>query len=119
MRWQALGSVAVVLVTGCPSPKPPTPPTPPQYTKVVISIIDPNIAAKVPVCSTQVPCEASYVVREGASGTVLATLTVGTTTYTLTPLPPAGTYSYSILVTGKDALGNAISTPTTGTIVIP
>lgn len=116
MRWQALGGVAVVLMTGCPSPKPPLPPTPPSYTKVVIQISDPNIKAGVPVCTTAFPCEASYTLRDTTTGSVLATLTVGTTTFKVTPLPPAG-HTYSIVVNGKDAFGAPITSP--ATVLIP
>lgn len=116
MRWQALGGVAVVLITGCPSSTAPLPPVPPSYTKVVISITDPNIQAKVPVCTTAHPCEASYTLRDTTTGSVLATLTVGTTTYTVTPLPPAG-HTYSIVVNGQDAFGNPMTSP--ATVILP
>ena len=51
---------------------------------------------------------------------ISSTIPYNVLTYTLTPLPAVGAHTYSLMISGKDQSGNAISsTPITTTVTVP
>jgi hypothetical protein len=51
---------------------------------------------------------------------ISSTIPYSTLTYMLTPLPAVGAHTYSLMISGKDQSGNAISSaPITATVTVP
>lgn len=78
----------------------------------------------VPICTTTVVtnCVNSFILTEPVTGiTKTIAAVAGTTTYTynLIPMPPGGTYTYSLVASEVYAGGTITSTPLTATVVVP
>jgi hypothetical protein len=85
-----------------------------------------NYAAtpSVPVCTTSLVtnCVNSFILTEPVTGiTKTIPAVAGTTSYSfdLTPLPPAGTYTYSLVASEVYAGGTLVSAPMTTTVTVP
>lgn len=92
--------------------------------KIVLTWTSGNTGANaLPACPATSPtsCAKGFVLS--MDGTVIASesvLGVSATSFTQTPLPVAGNHNYSLIMTGFDAVGNAIqSTPATATVNVP
>ena len=77
-----------------------------------------------PLCSSTVTssCLVSQTLMDttGIATIVSATISPSATTYTLTPLPAAGTRTYSLVLNGKDQSGASVSSAAaTTTVVVP
>lgn len=93
-------------------------------TKITFTWSDPF--ASVPACSATVTtnCVSSFILTEpvqGFSKTIDATGGTSSTifTYTQTPLPPAGTYTYSIVAVEVYSGGTITSGPATAIVIVP
>lgn len=79
-----------------------------------------------PACSASVTsaCLTTFTLSDitNASAPVVVSSAIASTatTYSLTPLPAVGSHTYSLIISGKDQSGGAISsTPVTTTVVVP
>jgi hypothetical protein len=92
--------------------------------KVVLTWTSGNTGASaLPNCPATSPTSCAKGFILSMDGTVIAsesTLGINATTYTQTPLPAVGNHTYSLVMTGFDAVGAAIqSTPATATVNVP
>lgn len=92
--------------------------------KVVLNWTSGNTGTSaLPACPATSPASCAKGFVLSMDGTVIAsesTLGINATTFTQSPLPTVGSHSYSIIMTGFDALGAAIaSSPATATVNVP